>query len=135
MTRPSRTAHFAVFAVLAVLLPVVFIGGIAVRKPLPVSASTGSPLVGRTFDVVGKDYRFRFVIAGGHIQFTSGTYALHPDVLVYSTEGASTFPSNAQLVGPLRVGDRTPLPPAESLVLFSLGHQKVIASVGIRGAP
>jgi hypothetical protein len=134
MIRPLRTAHMGIFAGLAITLPVLFVVGLLVRTPEPVSASPEPVLVGKGFDVAGKDYRFRFTVAGSQVQFTTGTFALYPDVLVYASDDAASFPNNSQLIGPVRTGSSVPLPAAGYLVFYSLGHQKVITSVAVGSA-
>jgi hypothetical protein len=114
MIRPLRAAHMGIFVGLAILLPVLLIAGLLVRTPEPVSASTESPLVGKHMDIAGQDYRFRFTVTGSQIQFTTGTFALHPDVLAYTSSDAASFPNNSELIGPPRVGTPVAVPASDT---------------------
>jgi len=150
MIRPLRQRHRAIVCTLGVLLPVVFVAGIAVRKPVPVAANVAPSLTDRAKDF-GTVVWTKSDIWPGQRSTTSlrrdaaGSVGVElmfsdlvkPDVLVYWAAGRETaikvLPENARLLAAL--SSPTPLPiPADirgeagRLMLYSLADHEVVAT-------
>jgi len=149
--RPLRQRHRVMVCALGVLLPIVFIAGMAARQPIPVSAALPSRLASSAKDF-GEVVLIKTDIWPGQRIVTSlrrdaaGSVAVElmfrdlvrPDVLLYWAEGKAGrpddgLPQNARLLGALSNG--TPLPiPAEArgeagrFFLYSLADQEVVSA-------
>ncbi len=137
MTRPLRTLHLWIFAVLGFVLPTVFVSGVMARRTLvPLTLPAELPVM----QLKGSDYSIGFRPAddGGQrkLHLTASSYALAPDVLVYWSDSQDPDPSRAKLVGPLRAGSSYVLPgPGWTLIFYSLGHRRTLVSTPLGGRP
>jgi len=136
---PLRRRHRIWTRILAVVLPIGIVLGIAAREPIPVAF--GSPAAERT---PALEFEFEAVPVHGHVYTADGARQVEllpvdlmsPDVLVYWSEAG---PQDGQLpamtttlVGKLAGDDvRTfDLPSSGGwLYLYSLGHKKLLDSV------
>ena len=117
MIQPLRQLHRHMMMALAVILPLILIAGLAVRKRFP--QQNRDPLETTTFD------------SELSAQLKPLQSVLAPDVLVYWAPTAvddRTLPAQARLLGSLH-GIQMPhvMLPDGFLLLYSLGHQKVVA--------
>lgn len=151
MIRPLRQRHRVMACTLGVVLPVVFVAGIAARRPVPVAASVALEVSGDTGTFAQVVWSKPDLWPAQRIttalrRNSSGTMAVQirsddlvkPDVLVYWSAGniavGESLPVNARLLGTLF--NHAPLPiPAEvrgesgRFVLYSLAdHEVVVAS-------
>ena len=149
MIRSLRRPHRAMVCTLGVLLPVVFVTGIAARRPVPVANSVPAELESHASDF-GTVVWTKADLWPGHRIITglrrnaAGLVAVElvlrnlakPDVLVYWAAGKETvvegLPDNARLLGAL--SKDVPLPiPADArgevgrFVLYSLADHEVVA--------
>lgn len=156
MIHPLRRRHRWITMALAVGLPIAFIAGLAVRKPIPTTENAPSALMAPP-DIVFSQLLFDKSDLWANLKITTRLYAdqqparqlaveLHPqddlkapDLLVYwhpePAVQTEQLPDEAYLLGALagtQMG-RFILPaPAltqeGSLILYSLAHQKIIAT-------
>ena len=155
MIRSLRKRHMATFSVLLVVLPLLYALALSVRSEpksvdeLPAfgddAAAFSVVLAERAHDSSAFKATTRIVAdqsPAGQIRLE---IALHanieaPDMLLYwsasDVESGGQLPSNAYLLGSLQAASRqqVPLPSAARekdgrLILYSLGHQEVVASV------
>ena len=140
MIHSLRERHQRTFLGLAVALPLLFIAALAVRPDWPTQESPGPAPAIEAWTVIGALGGARALIEHQstrewlHLARTDALVA--PDVLVYWTEEAPGFeeplPRDAVLLGALGdVGTSTFDLPARgvggALVLYSLGHRRVLA--------
>jgi hypothetical protein len=149
MILPLRRRHRRMFAVLGVLLPLVFIAGVAARKPVPTSVLLSEAPVERQSFSVLEDHSDLFPNTGIRVQILRGEangVALQlsapkdfvkADPLVYwlpaETALKGTIPDEAILLGALKVGTPTVVPPATerqpgTLLLYSLANHEIVTS-------
>ena len=140
MIQPLRDRHRWTFGVLAIILPALFIAGLAMRSPLPVQ-SGNIPERGphRVSVLTGSDYRISIHLPGSEgrsIAVGPGTYTQSPDVLVYwsSDPGATRLTAGSRLLGPLRVNAAyDPPAPGGALIFYSVPTGKTIANLALGG--
>jgi hypothetical protein len=146
---PLRARHRAMFAVLAIALPVSFVLALRARDDESNVATLPEALQsvgerGNTYVTLQNDEEFRFafgstprVVAVEHV---SGERA--PDLLVYWTPSAPQMhelPSGSVLLGALGERERRFVLPdavnehAGAFVVFALAHGAVIAVVDLNG--
>ena len=150
MIRPLRQRHRVMVCTLGVLLPVVFVTGIAARRPVPVTKSVPAELESKVSDFGTVVWTKADLWPGQRIitslrRNAAGSRAVelmfrdlaNPDVLVYWAAGkekaAEGLPDDARLLGALSNG--VPLPiPADArgetgrFVLYSLADHEVVAT-------
>ena len=144
-----RQRHRRMFAVLGVLLPMLFVVGIAVRRSVPQPEALPPELSPQTVTFTATGYERDDLFDKSPVQIRlfrdheSGALAvglssskdfLKPDLMVYWTAGSptpsDTLPSNAKLLGAF-VTTTLVLPPEAStsdgcLILFSLANQEIV---------
>jgi len=145
MIQPLRQLHRRSFLVLGIALPVLFVDGIVSRQSLPKTAGDRTvageltPETEQTVQVNCFSVRLR---TGrdreGMVLHISSRNALNePDLLVYASpmESKGAVTENATFLGEYAPGNsyRLPKDGAEFVVLYSLGHQEVLASVPLGG--
>ena len=145
-----RQRHRRMFAVIGVLLPVVFVVGIVLRRTVPPTTELSPELSAQTytFSATGQEFGDLFPKSGVRVllwqDIPGDQYALSftlvnefakPDLLAYWTAGppadTNQLPTQATLLGAFVAG---PLVlPAEAtrtegrLILYSLANQEVVA--------
>lgn len=135
MIRPLRSAHRRTFYVLAVIAPVIFVLGLVKREPRPFNVLS----VGVTGEWAGIPDRLMTTISREDDADWLYVRLLRvqdvPDLLLYysarpySTNPAASgeLPQDAVLVCPASASARFRLPAKHgTLVLYSLGHRKVV---------
>ena len=158
MIRPLRTRHRVMVTVLAVTLPILFVAGLLARKPpaemeaLPEAIPFFSETYPRLLDEAPNLWGELAILTRLHADATPASHLaveLHPeaylkapDVLVYWHVGALSaediIPDGAYLLGGL-AGTRaqhfalpdTALHTDGHLILYSLGHQQMIATASL----
>jgi len=158
MIRSHRRRHLRIFAILAVMLPLVLVAAIAVKRRAPMvdrvpqvlnapSLNTWTAVVGTDTEWVDWHLHTRLLASDSlwsrlAVELTLTEALTEPDVAVYWTArtGAAleTLPHDAVLVGTIgKIGaQRLPLPPlasktAGSLVLYSVAHRTVLGVLAI----
>ena len=152
MIRPLRQRHRLVFTVLAGLLPLALVAGLAVRKPVlagnsPTSDSLTPPLWTRDHLFTNAPVTVRLSSAAPGrpmLTLTAPPEFLKPDLLVYWQAGETvpvdSLPDNATLLGQFS-SPQLPLPGSAAtqsgrLVLYSLADNEIVAvSQPFRGGP
>lgn len=160
MIHPLRNRHRTMIATLAVLLPLLFIAGIASRKNIP-----ASPVL-PTADGIGQDMPemqlwqsedlwagLDMVTALHHggtgrmlLELRPQVYLGYPDILVYwlpgPAPGNEKIPGDALLLGTLydTVKRMFELPAAglsgeSTVLLYSLAQQRIVASATLPALP
>ena len=148
MILPLRQRHRHVFAVLAVVLPVVFVIGIAARSRVPLVTSLSAEISGADASnaTVVWERADLFTNAPVNVRLLRGTNGessltlsaagdfAKPDLLAYWTAGAlpsgDALPESAVLLGSF-AAPRLRLPDgfttqSGSLILFSLADQEIV---------
>ena len=121
MIQPLRRLHYRTFSALSVLLPVVLVSGLAVRRPVP-QGNYRLPRVSISAEELPERLRaFKDVRV--------------PDALLYWSPYVSPekgLPPEARLLGPLHGAEikTHPLPSDGYLILYSLAHQQIVATLG-----
>lgn len=148
MIAPLRRRHRVMVTFLLIAVPVGLVLALSARPTLPIMEELPGALAGgpnaRGADVEGYDVFGEIGVAARGYQTASGAVLelepaeplARPDVLVYwSAEAAGDrLPDGALLLGVLSDRARTYAVPAAAagregfLVLYSLGHQEVVAS-------
>lgn len=149
MILPFRQRHRRMFAVLAVVLPLLFVVGIALRRAVPQPETLPPELSPRTVTFTATDYKRSDMFEKSPVQlrlwreqgtarlavgFSAAKDFLKPDLLAYwsaahpTTTGA--LPKDARLLGAFVAGPLT-LPAEASvsdgfLILFSLANQEIV---------
>lgn len=147
MIQPLRQLHGRVFVALGITLPALFVSGIASRQSLPkppaprIVTSEFTPVAEQTVQVSGSPLRlltFRDS-EGIALQISSPSALNAPDVLVYAatTESKDTVTDDTTFLGAYAPDKlyRLPAQGARCVVLYSLGHQQVLASFPLEGRP
>lgn len=122
MIAPLRQAHRRTFAALAVLLPAVFIAGLAMRHPEPVPAAAAAK-----HDRRSSEEAFTAVIRGHEIEVRIADGWKVPDPLLYwsaSRPTNRTLPADAELLG--RPGETLRVARPGVLILYSGAHPTVV---------
>ena len=133
MIQPLRRYHRYASMALAALLPVMFVAGLAARRPLVRAEPTSD--------------RIHLTMPRGTAMVTDsrelwGIDVDDPDVLVYWTEnepGLESLPVNAKLLGSLDSGRREVLRVPQGdrsrgyLILYSVAFQKPVARASVPG--
>lgn len=156
MIHPLRRRHLWMTTAIAIILPVVFVAGLAVRKPIPATENAPSALMAPPA-VSFSHLLFEKSDLWADLKITTRVYAdqqpaerlaveLHPqdylkipDLLVYWHPQPSIqtdkLPDDAYLLGALAGTQKRrfilPEPAMTqdgSLILYSLAHQKIIAA-------
>ena len=145
MIQPLRQLHARVFLVLGIALPVLFVVGIASRQSLPKARAarteTGglTPVAQQTLQVNRSSVRLStFRNREGIVFKISSSNTLNaPDVLVYASEAKDTVSDDATFLGEYAPDKlyRLPAEGSRFVVLYSLGHQQVLASFPLGGRP
>ncbi|MEO8429377.1 MAG: hypothetical protein ABI651_19975 [Verrucomicrobiota bacterium] len=150
MIRPLRRRHRVMVCTLGVLLPFVFVAGIAARRPVPVARSVPVELESKLSDFGTVVWTKADLLPGQRIitslrrnaaSLVAVTFMFRdlakPDVLVYWATGKGTavegLPDNARLLGALSNGVPLPIPAAARgeagrVVLYSLADHEVVAT-------
>lgn len=154
MIRPLRQRHRIIISVIAVLLPIVFMAGIAARKTIPdmeIPAAIAQPQPDFPRLVFEKDgfwpalevtvrvFADSIPPANLAVELQPQNYIKMPDILIYwsASQPASSeqLPETAYLVGTLSgLGKRRFLLPSSAiesdgtLILYSLARQEMIAA-------
>ena len=155
MIRPLRRRHRFIVSALAVLLPLAFVFALSARKtsalmrdlPLALSKQASSfPRVLWEKENLWSDLKMSTRVCGDELPPTQLALELHPfedlkapDVLVYwSPQNSGEELNEAYLLGALagRHKRSWPLPQAAlqsegKIVLYSLGHQQILASAAL----
>ena len=144
-----RQRHRRMFTVFGVLLPLLFVVGIAVRRAVPQPDTLPPELTSQTITFTATDYERGDLFAKSPVQvrlwreqgterlavgFSAAKDFLKPDLMAYWSAGRppanDTLPPNASLLGAFVAG---PLAlPAEAsvqdgfLILFSLANQEIV---------
>ena len=144
MIQPLRQLHRRLFPFLGVGLPILLVAGVASRQSLPNTPAKHSEssdltqLAEQTLRLDGTPVRLGILRNREGIAFhiTSGNALNAPDVLVYAstTESRETVSGDARLLGEFAADKLYRLPGDEFrfVVLYSLGHQQVLASFPLR---
>lgn len=142
MIRPLRKLHRFTFYILAVLLPVIFIAGLAVRRPIPPSPS--QPVVDQTGAARSASGEAGAPAASGEeaIDLNELRASGAPDPLIYwsreqpqgdqLSQDAVLLGALSNLQGASSVRPRDLLPPAarESdgyLIIYSLANRRIVS--------
>ena len=140
MIQPLRKIHRRAFLASAVVLPILFVSGVASRQPLPEAPATPSqtPRLAKisetAFRVNGATLTTRVFKYDGTLalQISTATPLLAPDVLVYFSAASPTqAPTNDSLfLGAFIPGQLYPLPknPRGYITLYSLAQKQTLAS-------
>jgi hypothetical protein len=154
MIQALRTVHRLAFVVLAFVLLVVIVAGLAARRPLrasgspPVHPLASAQLLRRSGTLWPKHaMRTEFYSDSRHpgavdvVLITSEELG-EPDLLLYwsvDPPSGDSLPAGARLMGPFITGKPFVLPPSlsgsEYLVLFSLAHQAVFDTAKVEKQP
>lgn len=148
MIRPLRIQHRHTFAVLGVVLPMVFGFGVVARKPVPVMNNPWTEIRGKPsdFNAVVWERWGLFPHAPVRVRLLRGDGAVavvcaappdftKPDLLVYWSQAgaaaAGALPADAVLLGAFAAA-ALPLPAGSAghdgvLILFNLADQEVVA--------
>ena len=150
MILPLRRHHRRMFTVIAILLPVTFVAGVAARKPIPATAPSDALLSPRqTFSQSGWNRSDLFTNVAIRVQLlhdaaNTNRIALQistpkdfvkADLLVYWLPVESmlkdTIPEDAVLLGAFVSGQPLSVPPGlsgkpGSLVLYSLADHEIV---------
>ena len=144
MTQTLRKIHARAFQTLGVLLPLLVVSGVASRHSLPDAPaqrfqfSNLTPLAEQTLQVNGSRVKLGVFESREGITFHifSGTALNVPDVLVYASAAApgEVVSGDARLLGEFAPDRLYRLSGGEFrfVVLYSLGHQQVLASFPLR---
>ncbi len=147
MIAPLRRRHRLMTASLAVVVPVLYVVALTARPDEPVAqlpAALASPPAGELDNDFGELFTDPQIVVRSRSDGTTWWLELEPrrpiarpEVLAYWSRSAATgrLPEDAYLIGSL-TGDRTrafelpreALGRAGTLVLYSLGHQEIVAS-------
>jgi hypothetical protein len=122
MIAPLRKAHRRTFAALVVLLPAVFIAGLAMRHPEPVPAS-----VRAQYDRQSSNEAFTAVIRGDGIEVAIAEGWKVADPLLYWSNSRTknrALPADAKLLG--RPGLKLTVTRPGVLILYSGAHRRVV---------
>jgi hypothetical protein len=156
MIQPLRRRHLGMMTAIAIILPIVFIAGLAVRKPIPATESLPSalmtpPAISFSHLLFEKsdlwtDLKITTRVYAGQqpaehlaVELYPQSYLKIPDLLVYWHPQPSIqtgkLPDDAYLLGVLAGTHKLrfilPEPAMTqdgSLILYSLAHQKIIAA-------
>lgn len=149
MIQPLRNWHRWTFEVLGILLPIVFLAGLAARPSGTKSTSLPPALSGQKIFETASAWKNHSITT---TLFTDGPAVLlqlepaarlvSPDLLLYwSSEPAPTadgIESNATLLGSFEPGRRYLLPREAKrgrLLLYSLAHRKLVDSAVLQVEP
>ncbi|MCI0352765.1 MAG: hypothetical protein L0Z53_25365 [Acidobacteriales bacterium] len=148
MIQPLRNYHRFIFEVLGLLLPLIFLAGLAVRPSGTKSVSAASLPAGQKIaETAGgwKNYSITTRLYAGSavlLQLQPASNLNEPDLLLYwSTEPAppaSDVLKNATLLGAFEGNRLYRLPPDAkrgSLLLYSLAHQQLVDSAALDTRP
>ena len=153
MIQPLRKMHRAVFLVLGIVLPVLFISGLAARHA-PLSASARAEdgferknvIAGTDFMMNGGStkHMVRLIentISGSdrEFQLIPDSEFLAPDVFIYwsLTKTESSIGADAKLLGKFGPRERYRIPAGVGsyFVLYSVAQNRVLASIPIGAKP
>ena len=149
MIRPLRRYHLCVFKVLGVVLPLLFVIGVARRRAIPQTENLPADMPPRTVTFTPLDYQRADLFEKNKIQvrlwrekgteklaagFKAPKNFLKPDLLAYWSAARpadiSSLPKEATLLGAFVAGPLSLPPEASStegyLVLYSLANQEVV---------
>lgn len=122
MIAPLRKAHRRMFVALAVVLPAVFIAGLAMRHAEP---STTPAVV--IYDRQSAQRAFTAEIRGDEVEIAVARNQHVPDPLLYwstSRPAKGALPADAKLLG--RPGERLNVTRPGVLLLYSGAHRAVV---------
>lgn len=149
MILPLRQRHRRIFAIIGVLLPLLFVVGIAVRRAVPQPETLPPELSSQTVTFTATGYERADLFPESPVQvrlwreqgsgrfavgFTAAKDFLKPDLMAYWSAARpaanDTLPPNASLLGAFVAGPLT-LPEEASakdgfLILFSLANQEIV---------
>jgi hypothetical protein len=142
MIQPLRSAHRRIFCAIAIVVPFVFLAGLVDREPQSATATS------TTRDVAANAVRWSSGLIATETVKRDGDFSLivhivqplhAPDPLFYcSAEAvpATHLPADAVLLGPAQDNAWFTLPCRRGhLILYSLGHQKVIDQIAFEVKP
>jgi hypothetical protein len=144
MIEPLRKIHARAFHTLGIVLPLLVVGGVRHRQPLPGAPpqrfqfSNLAPLAEQTLQVNGSRAKLGVFESREGIAFhiSSGNDLHAPDVLVYASaaEPKEMVRGDAKLLGEFAPDKLYRLSGDEFrfVFLYSLGHQQVLASFPLR---
>jgi hypothetical protein len=154
MIQPLRSVHRCVFSGLAVLLPAIFLAGLAARYSRPRTSMEAPQLPSSARLVLKSDelwkkhpirsqfYRDANDPHGVHVVLRPLREVNEPDLLLYWSAAEArggALPAEAQLLGSLVAGKAWPLPqeagPTSHLILYSLAHQVTVDSATVEKLP
>lgn len=148
MIAPLRRRHRAMFVVLAVAVPTLFLAALARRPEAPQVPKLPAELAGTAAAeaqplelFAGYASSLAVNATGAHLTLEALEPLRAPDLLAYFSVdiSADRLPADAHLLGPVAWGQaRTfALPPAAAggghVVLYSLAHQEVTATAALPG--
>src|SRR6266496_1812882 len=146
MILPLRQRHRRMFTVLGVLVPIVFVVGIATRKPMPLRTTpqmaadfrAAESLVWERGDIFSQvPVRVRLLHSPVYfaVEFLPGRGFAKPDLLVYwvtaKQSATDTLPDNATLLGAFNPSVSFQLPQdadriGGAVVLYSLADHEIV---------
>jgi len=149
MIQPLRNYHRFIFEVLGLLLPLIFLLGLAVRPSVTKSVNAAALPGGQKISELTGAWKHHSITSR---LYTDGSTVLlqiqpasnlnEPDLLLYwSTEPApptSDVLKNATLFGAFEANHLYQLPPDTkrgSLLLYSLAHQRLVDSAALETRP
>jgi len=144
MIAPLRKVHARAFQTLGIVLPLLVVSGVASRQRLPEAPaerfqfSNLAPLAEQSLEVNGSRVKIGVFASREGIAFhvDSGNALKAPDVLVYASpaEPRARVSDEASLLGEFQPDRLYRLSGGEFrfVVLYSLGHQQVLASFPLR---
>lgn len=149
MIQPLRTCHRWMFEVLGILLPIIFLAGLAAQPSATKSTGTAPSFSGQKIFETASAWKKHSItttlFADGPavlLQLEPAARLVEPDLLLYWSAGAAppadAIQSNATLLGSFEPGRRYRIPREAkrgSLLLYSGAHRKLVDSAVLEFEP
>lgn len=149
MIQPLRNYHRWIFEGLGVVLPIIFLAGLAVRPSATQSASAATPIAGKKIVESTGAWKNHIITTTLYSDDSGVSFRLQPvsslnqpDLLLYwsadTVPPTSGFGENATLLGAFEVNRLYKLPAGSkggSLLLYSLAHRQLVDSAQLDPHP
>jgi hypothetical protein len=140
MIQPLRNVHRRSFYAMAVALPLVFLAGLAERdRQLPTQTYAAAESNAEIWPSHLVATKFIQDAGSAKIQFHLLQPLREPDPLLYFSPGGAAgndLPQDVVLLGQATDGELFSLPRTRgSLLLYSLGHRKIVDQLPIKAVP